>query len=179
LSFFNEVDGDNDVADGTITRDGAVKQDRFIQCDVFSIFYIGLRQVIYDEVVTLSPGMLEIGNGIDPAGCGCLPQRSGHLLDDFQYLPTENLVVFRCDDHEDIFILEVGFLDRFQLQQLRIVLAEEHPEVAVDGEPGQAHAAKQEQHDRYRDDEPAMCQGADYQRRGEVRHLVIIYAEER
>ncbi len=50
-------------------------------------------------------------------------------------------------DHEqDVFVLDVGSFYGFQQFQLRIVLAEEHPEITIDSEPGQAHATKKKQH---------------------------------
>ena len=57
------------------------------------------------------------------------------------------MVVFGCDNKHDVFILYINILVGLQLLQLGVVFAEKCPVVAINGEPWQAHTAKQEQHD--------------------------------
>ena len=86
-------------------------------------------EIVHRKFIALRFRVLEVCQRIDPDGVGYAPGLVGEPLDDRQGLAREDVAVLGPKDEEDVVGLGVGILQRLIGDQLRVLLAEEHPEI--------------------------------------------------
>ena len=154
-----------------IRADQPVDQLGFAQRDIFDapeILRAQIRhvrhEILDDQLVALGPGVGEIGQRIDARRIGQLPALFGQLGDRFQRVGREyaGRVRFRLggDGDEDRIGFRIGRFQRFEGDELGIVLAEEDAAVIADREVAPAGGHKDDENHRQRQDRPAPAQHA-------------------
>ena len=156
--------GNRDVYAGHVSgrRDEAVHDQRFRQRDRCDPLNVGvgqaggvLNQILDDQVVTLRPGVLKVGDGVDAAGVRNLPGGVGKLFDGPQRVAREDGAVSWREDDERVLVLAVDLLEVFKRLQIRVGSAEEDPGVAGGGEARYSPSGGNEDDQRADDNPPS------------------------
>ena len=123
-----------------------------VQRDPLDSHEVGIAQqprVIHergdDQIVAGRLAMGVVGEGVDPSGIRRAPRGFGQLLNGAQRLASEHRPFTRRDGDQSRIGRGVGFLQRIECGELRIVLVEQAAVIVRDGD--EAGARRHDQHE--------------------------------
>ena len=144
-AFLRQLDGDVHNADVTVEGQHAAGDARVGQGDgtdsgprFGSGQFLRIHEIPHVQVVALGGGVLEIGEGVDAPRVGCAPGGFREPDRGRESAFRRGVTIVRNDQERDVLVLPVGILQRFQRQELRVVVVEEDAVVGGEFEPGDA-----------------------------------------
>ena len=158
-TVIRQLDGDIDSGDMARIRYQPPDQQRFVDCNIANFTQRIRRQncrvrhqVVDDQVVTLGPGMLVIGQRVDTQRIRYLPRLRGQLCHGPQRLRCKDVAILRRQHKQDIVGLGIGILQLLECKQLRIVITEKYAVIGLERQKAPATGRQRnQQHGRQHD----------------------------